>query len=50
MSRLKDEYMEEIEDYYRNVIEPQQMNVDIPSYESDSKNDEPFFGDNEPAF
>lgn len=52
MSRLKDEYQQEIEDYYKNKIEPQEIDVDIPTGKKleDSKNDEPFYGDNEPAF
>lgn len=50
MARLKDEYMEEIEEFYKEKVEPLESRLDIPSTEGDSHKDEPYFGDNEPAF
>lgn len=47
--KLKEAFWDEIEEQYESVIAPQSDKLDIPSNE-DSKSDEPFFGDNEPAF
>lgn len=47
--KLKEAFWDEIEEQYGSVIAPQSDKLDIPSNE-DSKSDEPFYGDNEPAF
>lgn len=35
--RLKDEFMDEIEEQFTNVIAPQQEKADIPSYDGSEK-------------
>ena len=50
MARIKEEFDEQIERKFNTVIAPQEDKLNIPSYEGDYKNDEPFFGDDEPAF
>jgi len=37
--KLKEAFMDEIEERYQNEITPQQERLDIPSYEGDSFDD-----------
>lgn len=46
--KLKEEFQEQIEAFYNDVIAPQSEALDIPSYDGDSH--ERFVGDDEPPF
>jgi len=49
MARIKESFIDEYEEFYDEVIEPQETNANIPNGDSETIFGK-YYGDNEPAF